>query len=258
MIRYDFGDDRIRCGFTTREGGVSPFPTGSMNMSFSREPNAANVLENYRRAALELGVTFDGMTGVKQVHGRDVLLVDESNKGLNKNGAYDGMITATPGITLCTVHADCTPVFLYDPVHVAVAAIHSGWRSTSLRISEAAVAAMGMHFGTRPEDLRAIIGPAISLAAFEVDEDVFTAFREAFPTLMENPALCRFPEKGKTVKWHLSVPGFVYHTLLESGVPADHIQWEEICTFHHEGLFFSHRRDRGTTGAMSGMIGIGE
>ncbi|MBR5281068.1 MAG: peptidoglycan editing factor PgeF [Clostridia bacterium] len=252
MIRYDFGDSRIRCGFTTRAGGVSPFPAESMNMSFSREPNAENVLENYRRAALELGVDFDGLTGVKQVHGRDVLLVTGNNAGLNKNGTYDAMITETPGITLCTVHADCTPIFLFDPVHCAVAAIHSGWRSTALRISQAVVEAMGIHFGTRPEDLQAIIGPAISLAAFEVDEDVYVAFGEAFPNFIGNPALCQ--KMG--VKWHLSVPGFVYETLLESGVPAKQIRRDQTCTFQREDLFFSHRRDRGTTGAMSGMIGI--
>ncbi len=252
MIRYDFGDDRIRCGFTTREGGVSPFLKDAMNMSFTREPSTENVLENYRRAALELGVSFAGLTGVKQVHGRDVLLVTEENKGLNTNGTYDAMITGTPGITLCTVHADCTPVFLYDPKHGAVAAIHSGWRSTVLRISKATVEAMGTHFGTRPQDLHAVIGPAISLDAFEVDEDVFVAFREAFPALMQDSALCR----RKTVKWHLSVPGFVYQTLLESGVLAENIHWDMRCTFSDAQQFFSHRRDRGTTGAMSGMIGI--
>lgn len=250
MICYDFGDSHIRCGFTTREGGVSPFPENAMNMSFTREPNVENVLENYHRAALDLGVEFAGMTGVKQVHGSDVLLVTRENAGLNKNGAYDAMITQTPGITLCTVHADCTPVFLYDPKHCAVGAIHSGWRSTVLKIAKAAVEAMERHFSTRPEDLKAIIGPAISMDTFEVDEDVYTIFQGAFPTLIEDPALCR----RESVKWHLSVPGFVYHTLLESGVHQ--IQWDQRCTFQEEKLFFSHRRDRGTTGAMAGIIGI--
>ncbi|MBP3391468.1 MAG: peptidoglycan editing factor PgeF [Clostridia bacterium] len=250
MIRYDFGDSRVRCGFTTREGGVSPFPVHAMNMSFTREPSTANVLENYRRAAVELGVDFEGMTGVKQVHGRDVLLVTGENVGLNKNGNYDAMITQTPGITLCTVHADCTPIFLYDPKHCAVAAIHSGWRSTVLKIAKETVEAMEKHFGTCPRDLQAVIGPAIHIDAFEVDADVYTAFGEAFPCLIDDPALCR----RASVKWHLSVPGFVYHTLIESGVHQ--IYWDHRCTFQNEQLFFSHRRDRGTTGAMAGIIGI--
>lgn len=254
MIRYDFGNTGIRCGFTTREGGVSPFPVHAMNMSFTRENNTDNVLENYRRAAIELGVSFAGMTGVCQVHGNDVLLVDETNKGLNKNGNYDAMITQTPGVTLCTVHADCTPVFLYDPTHCAVAAVHSGWRSTAKRISQVAVEAMHHHFGTKPEDLQVVIGPAISLDAFEVDEDVFSVFRDVFPHLIENPTLCRIP--GETTKWHLSVSGFVYHTILESGVLANHVYWDQRCTFSDARRFFSHRRDRGTTGAMAGLIGI--
>lgn len=254
MIRYDFGDARIRCGFTSREGGVSPFPEHAMNMSFTRESNAENVLENYRIAAMELGVSYTGMTGVHQVHGSDILLVNETNTGLNKNGNYDAMITQTPGVTLCTVHADCTPVFLFDSKHCAVAAVHSGWRSTAKRISKAVVEAMRRHFGTEPEDLQVVIGPAISLDAFEVDEDVYSVFRDAFPHLIENPSLCRFSDE--TAKWHLSVPGFVYHTLLETGVFADRIYWDQRCTFSDAGRFFSHRRDRGTTGAMAGLIGI--
>lgn len=256
MIRYDLGNDRICCGFTTREGGVSPFPKDAMNMSFSRESNGENVLENYRRAACQLGVSFDGLTGVSQVHGKDVLFVTNENKGLQKNGAYDAMITQTPGITLCTVHADCTPVFLYDPEHCAVGAVHSGWRSTVLQISKETVETMGKYFGTRPEAVRAVIGPAISLDAFEVDEDVYTEFRRVFGTLTDRGDLCRKPQDTSSVKWHLSVPGFVRETLLACGIPRENIQWDGICTAKDTRRFFSHRRDRGTTGAMAGLIGI--
>lgn len=256
MIRYDFGNDRICCGFTTRDGGVSPFPKDAMNMSFSRESNAENVLENYRRAACRLGVSFEGLTGVKQVHGKDVLLVTQENKGLQKNGAYDAMITRTPDVTLCTVHADCTPIFLYDSEHCAVGAVHSGWRSTVLQISKVTVEAMGKHFGTRPEAVQAVIGPAISLDAFEVDEDVYREFHQVFGALTEREDLCRKPEGTGSVKWHLSVPGFVYETLLACGIPPENIQWDRTCTAEDTQRFFSHRRDRGTTGAMAGLIGI--
>lgn len=256
MIRYDFGNPRIYCGFTTREGGVSPFSKNAMNMSFSREPNRDNVLENYRRAALELEVPFEGMAGVKQVHGRDVLQVTRENTGLGIDRPYDAMITNEPGITLCTVHGDCTPVFLFDPEHMAVAAIHSGWRGTVLKISQATVEAMTQQYGTRPETLYAIIGPAISLDAFEVDEDVYLEFRGAFGTLTDQVALCRKPMEGAPVKWHLSVPGFVYETLLTCGISAEHIRWDTACTAGDSVRFFSHRRDQGKTGAMCGMIGI--
>ncbi len=243
MIFYDFGHPKIYGGFTTRDMG---------NMSFSRDPNRDAVLAHYRHAAEMLDVPFSGMTGVKQVHGGAVLTVTKANVGLGLDRAYDAMITQKTGITLCTVHADCTPALLFDPAHMAVAAIHSGWRSTALKITQATVEAMQAQYGTRPETLQAVIGPAISLDAFEVDEDVYHAFRAAFGTLLERPDLCQ--KRG--VKWHLSVPGFVRETLLNLGVPDNHIQWDRACTARDEARFFSHRRDHGTTGAMSAMIGI--
>ncbi len=73
----------------------------------------------------------------------------------------DGLVTNTPGLALTIYYADCIPVLLYDPVGKAIAAVHSGWRGTSLGIAPKAVAKMTALYGTSPEDVLAAIGPGI-------------------------------------------------------------------------------------------------
>ena len=160
-------------------------------------------------------------TGVPQHHGDHVLVVTEkeTGSGITKpypDGAeaygYDAMITDVPGTVLCTLHADCVPVLLYDPQNNAVGAVHSGWRGTVLKIAAKTVEKMECVYGTLPSELRAVIGPSIGMDCFETDDDVYEALQESFGLFPEGGDL--FYRKGK--KYHISVSGFVYRTLLEA------------------------------------------
>ena len=171
------------------------------------------------------------------------------------------MITDVPGITLSTTHADCTPVMLFDPVNRAVAAVHSGWKGTVLKIAGKAVSCMAREYGTDPKDVKAIIGPAISFDRFEVREDVANEFYKAFGEEIDRGgiALVRGPAKGETdPKWHVNMRAFVKIALTEAGVRDCNITDDESCTFTQESRFFSHRRDRGNTGAMAAFVSITE
>ena len=185
LLQYDILKDVPHC-FTTRRGGVSKGGQSSLNLSFSREPSRKNVLENYRRVSEALGVAFEGMTHVPQRHGDHVLVVTEKETGSGitrpyPDGAetygYDAMITDVPGTALCTLHADCVPVLLYDPKNNAVGAVHSGWRGTVLKIAAKTVGKMECVYGTLPSELRAVIGPSIGMDCFETDDDVYEALR---------------------------------------------------------------------------------
>lgn len=259
LLQYDILKDVPHC-FTTRLGGVSEGGQTSLNLSFSREPSRKNVLENYRRVSEALGVAFERMTHVPQRHGDHVLVVTEkeAGSGITKpypDGAeaygYDAMITDVPGTVLCTLHADCVPVLLYDTQNNAVGAVHSGWRGTVLKIAAKTVRKMECVYGTLPSKLRAVIGPSIGMDCFETDDDVYEALRESFGLYPEGDLFYR---KGK--KYHISVSGFVYRTLLEAGLLAQNIFYDTRCTFADEKLFFSHRRDRGDTGAMAAVISV--
>lgn len=276
MIRYCFfNDENVVAGFSERNGGVSPMPENSLNLSFSREPfgNRENVLENYRIACSQLGIGTDSVTRMSQVHGSDILTVRREHRGMGVTRdfdaalaahGYDGMITDVPGITLSTTHADCTPVLLFDPVKRAAGAVHSGWKGTCLKISANAVKRMAEEFGSNPGDIKAIVGPSICMEHFEVRSDVYGQFCEAFKDVDECTlnSLIRGPEAGEThgndPKWHVDMRGFVKLTLTLSGVKADNIFDDSACTFCLEDRFFSHRRDGKASGAMAAFICLRE
>ena len=133
--------------FTTRVGGVSEGACDSLNMSFKRDTNRANVTENIRRVAVACNVPFESVTMVPQVHAGDVKVIssDDVGRGVSReafDNGYDAMVTNVKVVTLATIHGDCIPVFLYDEKSESVGMIHSGWRSTHAGISANAVSAM--------------------------------------------------------------------------------------------------------------------
>lgn len=164
----------------------------------------------------------------------------------------DAVMTDVPQVCVSVSTADCIPILIYDRVHHAVAAVHAGWRSTVLRISEAVLQAMADAYGTRPQDVEAAIGPGISLEAFEVGDEVYEAFRTAgFP--MEEMAR-RYPAtgdgSGRMEKWHLDLWQANRGLLEGCGVPSARIHLAGVCTYLHSERFFSARR----LGIRSGRI----
>ena len=162
------------------------------------------------------------------------------------------MMTDVPKVCVSVSTADCIPILIYDRVHHAVAAVHAGWRSTVLRISEAVLQAMAGAYGTRPQDVEAAIGPGISLEAFEVGDEVYEAFRTVgFP--MEEMAR-RYPAtgdgSGRMEKWHLDLWQANRDLLEGCGVPSARIRMAGVCTYLHSERFFSARR----LGIRSGRI----
>ena len=143
------------------------------------------------------------------------------------------------------------PILIYDARHRAVAAVHAGWRSTVLRISQKALSAMKDCYGTLAADVRVAIGPGISMEAFEVGDEVYEAFEQArFPMsriARRYPALC---DTGGVGKWHVDLWQANCEALYEAGVSPRQIQLAGICTYRQAERFFSARR----LGIRSGRI----
>lgn len=163
-------------GFTTRLGGVSAGHLAAMNIGTHRGDSRENVLKNYEILANVIGFDLKNAVLSHQTHTDLVLPVDETNAGAGLIAPElmecDGLITNTPGIALVVFTADCTPILLHDPVTGAVGAVHAGWRGTAKAIGEKAVNAMVKHYGCKPENIRAAIGPNIKQCCFETDRDV--------------------------------------------------------------------------------------
>ena len=87
----------------------------------------------------------------------------------------DGMVTATPGLMLGILTADCAPVLFADAEAGVIGAAHAGWKGALGGVLEATVAAME-GLGARRANIAAAIGPCITQANYEVGAE----FRDRF------------------------------------------------------------------------------
>ena len=125
-----------------------------------------------------------------QVHGDRVAVVTSADTTREELEGYDALVTDVPGVAIGARTADCIPVLMYDPVHRAVAAVHSGWKGTVLKIAAKALSVMASKYGTRAADILAVIGPGIGPDSFQVGPEVTEAFLAAgFPETWSRPSL---------------------------------------------------------------------
>jgi YfiH family protein len=172
---------------------------------------------------------------VHQVHSSQVVF----NRGVqSRHDDADALIENTPGIAIGVKTADCVPILLADPSHRAVAAIHAGWRGTAASIVGAAIRSMASEFGTRPEDLRAAIGPCIGPCCYQVGPEVAQEFGVRAP--------------GKV---YLDLPALNARQLEAAGVPKPNISTAPVCTRCNPN-YHSFRRDREDAGRMISWIRI--
>ena len=245
-------------GFSTRLGGASKGRFATMNFSYSRKDDPADVLEHFTRMAAALGVERDRMVVSYQTHTTNVRRVtrEDEGKGVIRERDYrdvDGLITDVPGITLVTFYADCVPLYLVDPVHHAIGLSHSGWRGTVRRMGQVTMDAMKEAFGTRPEDVTACIGPSICRDCFEVGEEVAEAFADAFDPKYRD-ALYRANEKPG--KYQLDLWKANEIIFQEAGVPKEQIHTTNICTMCNSDYLFSHRRVGEERGNLAAFLSI--
>lgn len=245
--------------FSTRLGGVSKGDFATMNFSFTRGVDRDDVLENYRRMAVALGVDRERMVLTWQTHTTNVRRVTEEDegKGIVRDRDYrdvDGLITDIPGITLVTFFADCVPLYFLDPVHKAIGLSHSGWRGTVKRMGQVTVDAMKEAFGTRPEDIIACIGPSICGDCYEVGEEVADEFADAFHEKYHDVILL----KKQNGKYQLDLWKANEIVLKEAGIKGDYLAVTNICTYCNPQLLFSHRRTAERRGNLCAFLSLKE
>src|SRR6476469_6869396 len=145
---------RPRRVVTDRRGGRSRSPYDSFNLGDHVGDDPADVAANRSRVARELQVPEDRLVWMNQVHGTAVAVVDGPQKG--PVAATDGLVTATPGLVLCVLVADCVPVLLADHSTGVVAAVHAGREGVRRGVVPAALAAM-TRLGARPGNVTALL-----------------------------------------------------------------------------------------------------
>jgi len=237
--------------FSTRLGGVSDFPKGSLNLAGFDEDTAANIHENRRRFLNAIGGDFRLATAW-QVHGDRIKIVNDLIDVENSEERFDGLVSKMPGVLLGAKTADCVPILIGDSDKKAFAAIHAGWRGTAASIVVRAIETMQSEFGSEPKNMIAAIGPAAGCGSYEIGDDVIEAFAEKFEGSEKYFKPTR--EGHALVDLHLANKD----QLLSSGVPLNAIYTAPYCTMERPDLFFSYRLEKrkyGKTGRLLSVIG---
>jgi len=228
---------RVRRVVTTRAGGRSQAPFASFNLSAGVGDEPAAVRANRARLRRELGVP---VTFLRQVHGTGVATV-AAPSGLDDPDidATDALVTATPGIGVAVLAADCVPVLLADPVAGVVGAAHAGRVGAAAGVLPATVAAM-TELGAEVPRIEVLLGPAVCGACYEV------------PAAMQAEVDAALP--GSAVRTRTGTAGLdiragLYHQLVALGVGK--VGGDPRCT-REDRTLFSHRRD-GRTGRLAAI-----
>ena len=245
-------DGPVQAGFTTRNGGVSRPPFNSLNLGFNTEDPRHNVEGNRSTLARAFDLQPHLLLTINQVHGTDVLVIDEPNPDLSHflTVESDAIISNQTGMMIGVLVADCVPVLLYDQQNQVAAAVHAGWRGAAAGIIGKTIGAMAANFGSDPARLLAAVGPCIGAHKYEVDRPVRDAFRRGTGLW---DSITREVELGK---WQLDLSKSCRLQLEGAGIPSARIEVAQECTCCHRELFFSYRRDGGQTGRQLGFIGL--
>src|SRR5581483_6531937 len=139
LAEFPGTDPGIRHAFFTRRGGVSGGMFASLNCGFGSRDAPADVAENRAIAASRLGVAADRLVSCHQVHGTTAITVENPWRR-EATPRADAIVTATPGIALGVLAADCAPVLFADPEVRVIGAAHGGWRGALAGVMEATVA----------------------------------------------------------------------------------------------------------------------
>ena len=233
---------------STRTGGVSQNPFDSLNLGDHVGDRAQDVLQN--RAIFTKTLPADPIW-LNQTHSTIVStpLSRQSTQGAPVNA--DASVSNIPGEVLVIMTADCLPVLFTNSSGTVIGAAHAGWRGLCAGVLENTITELlRISDDKRPADLMAWLGPAIGPAAFEVGEDVVTAFTDSGLTV---PASAFKPITNKDGKYLADIYLLARARLEAGGVGR--VSGGQYCTVRDQEQFFSYRRD-GETGRFASAIWI--
>jgi polyphenol oxidase len=206
---------------------------------------------------------------LKQVHGNTVLTPQEIDSQLSTDenddsglASADGLVSENPLQAVWVASADCTPVLIGDLKTGQVAAIHAGWRGTAKKIVPQAIARLQAQ-GSKIEDLRIAMGPAIAGEVYQVSVDVAVEIgasiishedeKKIVDSLHEipNSPLISDPEPGKVKVDVRRVNALQIESL---GISDEQIAIAPYCTYQTPEHFFSYRREQQKKVQWSGIV----
>lgn len=238
----------------TRAGGVSHPPYASLNLGHTVGDDPIAVQINHDRVCQALGIARSRVVACHLTHSADVLVVQATDGG-RVVGRGDAMVTADAGVYLSMRFADCAPILLHDPVRRAVGLAHAGWRGTVKNVAGAVVRTMVNDLGCSPDNLIAVVGPAIGPCCYQVGQDVIQAVEAVLPS--QSVSGDSGPLFGRRNGGHAYFDLWEANRQQLKAAGAGTVLVARLCTACRTDRFFSHRAERGKTGRFGVVIGYG-
>lgn len=224
-----------------RNGGVSQFPYGSLNLGLNTQDDTTAVNTNRQIFFDLLNISSDQVVGSLQLH--DDLILEATESGYFSG--YDAFVTNRKDLILTIGIADCTPILIFDPITSSVGAAHAGWKGTAKNIAAKTLLKMQELYGSAPKDCFAFIGTSIDTAHFEVGEEVAKQFDTEFVHYFLN-----------SNRPHIDLKAANRQQLLDLGIPIENIEISEFSTVLDNEHYFSYRKENAQTGRMLAVIGM--
>ena len=217
----------------------------NIKIAFTNRNVDAKNSEDMKRFSGEYGFNHDNIVYNTQVHGVDVRIVEPGDDFIENGKEADGLITNLRNTPLLIFTADCVPVVFYDKKQGVVALAHAGWRGTYGNIAEEMVNIMIGKYNCKVEDIKAIIGPSISVDNYEVSYD-----------LIEKFSALEVQDYYKEVdgKYYLDLWKLNKELLKKCGILEDNIKIIDFCTVRDNDKFFSYRLDNATSKRIGTII----
>ena len=219
--------NQIKYYFTTSHDG---------NLAYHVPDIKENVDKNREAVASIMEYKNEDLVYMNQVHGNNVVIVDENSPKLIDN--CDGIITKTKELPLMVMVADCIPILFFDEIQGVIAAVHAGRNSTFLKIAQITANKMMNELGCIADNIKVIMGPSIHTCCYEVSDELVNIVKTSF-----GEKFC----KGNNIDLH----GINIMLLEEVGIK--HIRISEICTKCSNEPFYSFRQNP-KTGRFAGII----
>jgi hypothetical protein len=226
--------------FSTRIGGFSHHPYQSMNLGLTCGDDPQIVQNNRDKYFNYLDIPQDLLVFPVQIHSDNIQIVN--TPGIVND--CDALITQTTDLFLTIQTADCFPVFVFDPLTMTIAIIHSGWKSSAVNIAGKTIQKMKTEFGVDPSEVIAGIGPGVQTQNFQVDEPVYKQFKSKYFT-PDGPG-----------HYKMDLQQVIFDQLIATGLSKYNIERNSDCTYEKHELYYSYRRDGQNSGRMMGVIGL--
>jgi YfiH family protein len=221
----------IKHGYFTRKGGVSDGIYRDLNVGLGSNDERHHVEENRTRVSAWFGAELRKLATVHQVHSPDAIIIDGSYDGTRTEA--DALVTATPGLVIGVLSADCGPVLFADAEAGVIGAAHAGWKGALTGVLESTIEAM-LSLGARRERIAACLGPSISRRNYEVGAEFVERFLEK-----DHGYAAFFSPSPRDGHAMFDLPGLTTKRLTDAGITAENL---DLCTYADEERFFSYRR----------------